>query len=128
MFDITPTTDSICEYLRDQFFNGKRGCYETFETKNDVQFITNIYVDWTLIFNLPKLIYSQDTLNYDEKWPWYIKFIQGIEVQMVYMWDGDGTLVFQVMNKVYVNSDCKKNYGWIVSKYNSISEYLRHNV
>jgi len=95
---ITSDPNVIGEHLRDEFFDGERGCYYTFDLKNDVTELPNELVDS-----------EDDSLEYNVSQ----KNINNENIVMKYYWDGDGCLEFHWSDgTVLINTDCKKDHGW----------------
>lgn len=96
------------EAFRELFFDQKqgRGCYASFDLNS---FITPLESRW-----------AEDPLEWTRAC--YTSKNYLIYVVMEYIWDGDGTLVFQFPNYDHclVNSDCKKDYTWEWLKYSEV--------
>jgi len=86
------------EILRELFFKQNKndlGCYSTFELNEDVVKYPNI-TRGELVWNRTKRM-----------------FFPNETIEMQYVWDGDGTLIFIFVDGSYlINTDCKKDYDW----------------
>ena len=104
-YEVTPEENPnvVGEYLRDQFFNqskGKRGCYSTFESNENV-------------VELDKESIDEDYDNLNIYYHVFSKEIDNEKIIMKYYWDGDGTLEFHFEDGTQIfNNDCKKDYCW----------------
>jgi hypothetical protein len=92
----------VGELLRNEFFNqynGKLGCYSTFDVNTDVKDLPR-----ETVFGV-----DDDEIMYNV----FEKTVDGQRVVMKYYWDGDGTLEFHFEDGNFIsNDDCKKDYVW----------------
>jgi hypothetical protein len=117
--------NTIGEKLRNFSFipegENDRGCYSTFNVNSDFEKINekdkkyhkaisiiafNKIIDYKDLDNEEKEYYN-DIKNYNQ-----IYYNNKEKILMAYYWDGDGTLIFKRKNKIFINSDCKKDYKW----------------
>ena len=107
------------EHLRSEFFNERnesRGCYNTFEVNNHVMSCGDRIVPWVDFKANPPCLQFKPAINNDDEYytTYYINYKES-RIYMMYHWDGDGTLIFELPNKfILVNSDCKKDKDWTV--------------
>ena len=115
--------DAVGEYLRSEFFDEQiktyestyisgdkhkeTGCYDTFDWQKDVKPLNTIPVD------------TSNSLGDDDlDWARGRKILRdSIYIECWYYWDGDGTLGFLLPDgKFLVNTDCKKDHGWVLAE------------
>ncbi len=90
------------------------GCYETFAVKRSAFKLRTEKIKQ--ILSAYKIEHYKD-LNYFD----YIFDYFGVEITCIWYWDGDGTLMFFLPDRIIFNTDCKCSYGWreIYEIYNS---------
>lgn len=117
------------ESLRNYCFIGnamEMGCYETFEVHKSFRQIKS----GKEFKRIKELILGKDNEYYENEKPTvYIREItqedceklkedfgfsltDPYKLTVAWFWDGDGTLLVGYNNKLAINTDCKKSYGW----------------
>ncbi len=128
----TADPNVVGELLREITFVTPRdddfGCYTTFEVRDDASRISDSEREdfWRKkIGDSPGIGWGWDSgeealeheiherLQMGEGW-WFV--YQDLKIECHWYWDGDGVLYFKLTDPntsiQFVNSDCKKNYGW----------------
>ena len=98
------------EALREYCFvpEGKRGCYETFDLREEFKPIKKTCgVAKTLLKHLG--LTNECTCNGEHFNP---GLYSNGTIHIGWYWDGDGILCIIEGNKIIVNSDCKTDYCW----------------
>lgn len=96
------TADEFGEFFRNYFFTKGKGfgCYANFEVEP---------------FMMETALSPQKVREHfgeiDSK-PYYFVQRDNLSIWMAYHWDGDGTLVVSDGERICINNDCKKSYGW----------------
>jgi len=93
----------------DQDANGELGCYTTFELRDGWEKVEStlcLYYRTLLCGCWAKTLFCESNIH-AYKNPKY-------NVLVAWIWDGDGSLLFSDNNldKIYINTDCKKTYDW----------------
>lgn len=121
--------NTIGELFRDQTFVGEGfGCYSNFDVRADaVPLNTNVLREFWIEFSKREaskhhvawgfdcLQDVDDQMDHSQGYYWQH---QGLEVWCVWIWDGDGHLVFRVKDTqtaewmMVSNTDCKKDHRW----------------
>lgn len=114
--------DVVGEMLREITFVKNRsdefGCYSTFEViKSAREANFEERTDFWRRFRVSsEEDYAEDFANLGQG---YTYLFMGFIINVCWYWDGDGCLVFEILNEDYgnmircvVNNDCKKNYRW----------------
>ena len=104
------------ETLREYCFVGDGfGCYSTFELLPEFYKINDAKQKKDFIDRLCKEWYGT-SYNYEpeneEKDSLSKNLYTNGNIIITWYWDGDGTLIIAEKNKIAVNGDCKKDYGW----------------
>lgn len=81
------------------------GCYSTFEARpefkpcseTEKETLLSILIEWSWFE------------PHDSERP---TCLTDGNIYMVWFWDGDGILLFKEGDRVVINDDCKKMYGW----------------
>jgi len=122
---LTVNADALGEVLRSVAFDpsghGAYGCYSTFEVNKAFTKVDHeSELGKQILRNFARCDdgddadeSSVDDLVFD-----YPNVVENLysagDVYMAWLWDGDGTLFFAIpsTNRVLLNTDCKKDYGW----------------
>lgn len=102
--------DTYCELIRMSVFKEEFGCYSCFELEDSFK-----KLDPKKDLSLKERTLLAGCFAKDEEEIKSMRVFWSDEYQLkvAWLWDGDGTLLFvDVDNNCYVNSDCKKTYGW----------------
>lgn len=98
----------IGELLRALTFKDKDGCYKNFKVNDTFHQINNTHPEYINLYNKLDIL-EQHYLEEENIIP--ICYTNTLWTVMWY-WDGDGTLLFNIQNLTIINDDCKKTYGW----------------
>jgi hypothetical protein len=99
----------FCELYRTLTFKYETGCYSCFDVEDgfEEQDSKNIPL---LIRTLLAGSYAKDPVEISRMY-WFRNHEKDLDV--FWLWDGDGILVFRLSDGTIVcNDDCKKSYGW----------------
>lgn len=94
--------DQFGEFFRTYFFTKGKGfgCYENFEVES-----------FMVQSPLPADVEAKYFKNWDSRV--YFFHCKGQpSIWLAWSWDGDGLLIVSDGQKVCINNDCKKSYGW----------------
>lgn len=106
------TEDQCGEVLRAfTFVGGGFGCYSNFDVRKDAE-----PLDKEKQAGFWRLLDYEDAGECAEMGDAYSFRALGLEVEVYWFWDGDGTLAYLIGDsqplRCVVNTDCKKDYGW----------------
>lgn len=118
--------DLCGEILRGIFFDQSAGtgCYVSFDLNKNVEELPPLPVPWwDLVEGKMQLVTDRPSSNdpCDSYTRARVKTQNGY-VEMRYVWDGDGILLFVLEDgSVLYNHDCKKAHGW--KRHKSLDDY-----
>ena len=104
--------DTLGEALLKYSFIGEgRGCYSNFELRPSFRLFNGGKDGFSENLIGDKDLYSEEEyLAEVNKISSYLD--AEIELAVVWLWDGDGHLIFQLGDLILENTDIKKSYGW----------------
>ncbi len=87
------------------------GCCETFEVRKSAVKITGRQA-WKLLCKFGGIDWGSPMYYKKPKAYGYRFLLMDKACYCCWYWDGDGTLLFVLPDRVLINTDCKKTYGW----------------
>lgn len=97
--------------LRYAFIGEGRGCYSNFELRPSFRLWAKGKDSFSEYLVGNQDIYSVE--EYEEEVNKISSYLDAeIELAVVWLWNGDGSLIFQLGDIILENTDIKKSYGW----------------